>query len=99
MFGKVFCLYLMLLIFVITVMLFACLSGMNDEALNLGNKINLGLCALINSTTLYHICNYAHYFANIVRYKNILFEHIYIYMCVCVCVCVWCFPLRYHLPC
>jgi len=86
MFGKLLSLYLVLLMFKITVMLFACLSGMNDKAVNLGNTINLGLFALIYSATLYHICNYAHYFANIVRYKNIFLNiYIYIYMCVCVC--------------
>ena len=88
MFGKVFSLYLMLLLFEIIVTLFVCLSGMNNKRVKLWSTIIVGLLVLVHSATLYHFCNYAHYFANIVRYQRTLFEnthththtHIYIYI-------------------
>ena len=67
MFGKVFCLYLMLLLFVIIVMFYELLSGMNMKTLDIGKQIALGICCLFYSAALFHICNYAHYFVNIVR--------------------------------
>ena len=88
--GKVFSLYLMLLLFEIIVTLFVCLSGMNNKRVKLWSTIIVGLLVLMHSATLYHFCNYAHYFANIVRYQRTLFEsthththihtHIYIYI-------------------
>jgi len=68
MFGKVFCLFLVLLLFVISVALYAWLSGMNMKTLNFFRGINLGILCLLCFTALFHVCNYAHYFANIVRY-------------------------------
>jgi hypothetical protein len=91
MFGKVFCLYLMLLLFLITVMLYAWLSGMNDKRANLCNTIISGLSTLIYSATLFHICNYAHYMANTVRYQRT--SHEYIYICLCVYICIYIYIL------
>jgi len=70
MFGKVFCVYLVLLLFMITMTLYECLSGMNNKAQNIWKEITLGFFCLLHSATLFHICNYAHYFANIVRYQK-----------------------------
>ena len=78
MFGKVFCLYLLLLLFVITVNFYALLSGMNVKTLDISREIALGIFALIHSATLFYFCNSAHNFANTVRYQKNLFEHIYI---------------------
>ena len=81
MFGKVFCLYLLLLLFVITVNFYALLSGMNVKTLDIWREIALGIFALIHSATLFYFCNCAHYLANIVRYHGSLFEHIRVYIC------------------
>jgi high-affinity Fe2+/Pb2+ permease len=80
MLGKVFCLYLVLLLFVITVFFYVLLSGMNNKTFDIWREITLGLICLSHSVTLFHFCNYAHYFTNSVRYRKILFEHIYIYI-------------------
>jgi hypothetical protein len=72
MFGKVFCLYLVLLLFVISVTLYAWLSGMNTKTLDIGREIHLGVICLLGFATLFHVCNYAHNFANIVRYQKTL---------------------------
>ena len=77
MLGKVFCLYLVMLLFVITVALYAWLSGMNVKTLDIWREINLGFACLLCSAALFHICNYAHNFANNVRYHKTLYEHIY----------------------
>jgi len=86
MFGKVFCLYLVLLLFLITVMLYAWLYGMNSKTLDIWTGIFLGIICLLHPATLYHFCNYAHYIANIVRYQRTLFEHIYMVLFVYVTV-------------
>ena len=77
MFGKVFCLYLLLLLVVIIVNFYSCLSGMNATSVNIWREIHLGFFCLVFSATLFHFCNYAHNFANSVRYKKILFELTY----------------------
>jgi hypothetical protein len=74
---KVFSLHLALLLLVITMILYAGLSGVNTRTVYVWREIILGLFCLLFSATLFHFCNYAHYFANIVRYQKILFEHIY----------------------
>jgi len=79
MLGKVFCLYLVLLLFLVSVALYAWLTGMNVKPLNIWREINLGIICLVCFGTLFHICNYAHYFANIVRYQKTLYEHILIH--------------------
>ena len=81
MFGKVFCLYLVMLLFVITVTFYAWLSRMNSKMEIIWRQITSGIFCLSYSATLFHFCNYAHHFANIVRHHKTLFEHIY----------VWCF--------
>jgi len=83
MFGKVFCLYLLLLLFVITVSLYESLSGMNIKTLDIWREINLGIFCLLCSASLFHVCSYAHYLANIVRYQRNLYEHTYdaFYLC------------------
>jgi len=73
-----FCLYLVLLLVMITLNLYALLTGMNMKTEYLLREINLALFCLLIFATLYNFCNYAHYFANIVRYQNILFEYIYV---------------------
>jgi len=70
-FGKVFSLYLLLLLFVIIVNCYAWLSGMNIKTLDIWKEIALGLFCLLYSAMLFHFCNYAHNFANIVRYQTI----------------------------
>jgi len=75
MFGKVFCVYLVLLLFVITVTLYAWLSGI--KTLNIWREITLGFFCLLYSAMLFHICNYAYNFASIVRYQKTLCEHMY----------------------
>jgi len=77
MFGKVFSLYLVALLFVITVSLYASLSGLNIKTLDIWKEIYLGIFFLLNSATLFYFCNSAHNFANIVRYQKTLFENIY----------------------
>jgi len=74
MLGKMFCLYLVLLLFVITATFYAWLSGMYNKTVNIWREVILGIFCLLYCTTLFYYCNYAHYFANIVRYQNILFE-------------------------
>jgi len=68
MLGKVFCLYLVMLLLVITVALYAWLSGMNAKTVDIWREIHLGLACLLPSAMLFHVCNYAHNFANNVRY-------------------------------
>ena len=80
MLGKVFCLYLVMLLLVITVALYAWLSGMNVKTLDIWREINLGLFWPIYSATLFYFCDYGHYFANNVRYQKTLYEQIYIYI-------------------
>jgi len=80
MFGKVFSLYLLLLVFVIIVNFYAWLSGMNIKTLNVWKVIGLGFFCLLYSALLFHFCNYAHYFANIVRYEKTLYEYILQYI-------------------
>ena len=98
--GKVFCLFLLLLLFLIIVNLYAWLSGMNTKTVNIWGEIHLGNISLLFFATLFHVCNFGHYFANIVRYQMIVFEHkhthththkhiyIYIYMVFLVSVTV-----------
>jgi len=76
-FGKVFCLYLVLHLLVIIVNLYALLTGMNNNTVKFFRGLHLSFFFLFIFATVYHFCNYAHYIANIVRYGNILFEHIY----------------------
>jgi hypothetical protein len=64
-------------LFVITVAFYAWLTGMNIKTLEIGTEINLGLVCLLSFAALFYVCNYAHNFANIVRYQTILYEHIY----------------------
>jgi hypothetical protein len=80
MLGKLFFVNIMQLLFVITVILFVGLSEMNIMTLNIWREINLAVFFLSYSATLFHYCNYAHHFANIVRYHKTLYEHIYVYM-------------------
>jgi len=70
--------------FMTIVTLYAWLSGMNTKT-NIWIEINLGIFFVLYPATLFHFCNYAHYFVNIVRYQKILFEYIYI------CIYMWCF--------
>jgi hypothetical protein len=69
--------YLVMLLILTTVDLYVCLSGMNIKSLNIWAELCLGVFCLLYSATLFHFCNYAHYFANIVRYQNTSYEHIY----------------------
>jgi len=80
MFGKVMCLYLVVLLFVITVSLYAWLSRVNNKTSDIWSEMNLGSFCLVCLAVLFRICNYAHYFANTVRYQNTLYEYIYIYI-------------------
>jgi len=84
--GKVFCLYLVMLLFVITVTCYACLSGMNIKTFNIWKVFTMGIFCLLYFAALFHFCNYAHCFANIVRYQNILFEHMYGAFVLCYCL-------------
>jgi len=77
MFGKVFCLHLVMLLLGITVTLYTWLSGMNAKTVYMWRQITFGLFCLLNSATLFHFCNYAHYFANIVRYQRSSYDHIF----------------------
>jgi hypothetical protein len=77
MFGKVLCLYLVLLLAVITVNFYTWLSGLNIKTLDIGREIQLGLFGLLFLATLFNFCNYAHNFANIVRHQKVLFKDIY----------------------
>jgi hypothetical protein len=67
MMGKVFCLYLILLLLGITMALYGFLSRMNGKQLISFAQIDLGLLCLSFTAALYHFCNYAHCFSNIVR--------------------------------
>jgi len=80
--GKLLCLYLVLLLLVITMLLYSWLSGMNTKTAYLWREIIVGLFCLFYSAGLFHFCNYAHNFANIVRYQRTLYEHIYIVLFV-----------------
>jgi len=77
MFGKVFCTYLLLILFEMSVVFYTWLSEMNIKTLDVWREITLGIYCLLYSATLFHFCNYGHYFVNIVRYQNTLFEHMY----------------------
>jgi hypothetical protein len=72
--GKVFPLYLVLQLLLITVNFNAFLSGMNVKTVNIWKEISLGFVCLLHSAMLFHFCNSAHYLANIVRYQKNLFE-------------------------
>jgi len=89
MFGKVFCLYLVLLMFMTIVTLYAWLSGMNIKPINIGLEITAGAFCLLCPATLFHFCNYAHHF-NIVRHGKILFEYIYIYIYIYIYMKLFC---------
>ena len=56
--------------------LYAWLSGMNVKTVNTWSEITLGIFCLIYSGMLFRFCDYAHHFANIVRYQRILFKHV-----------------------
>jgi len=88
MFGKVLCLYLVLLLFVITVTLYAWLSGMDIKTLNILREFSLAIFCLLYSVTLFQFCNYAHNFANSVRYQKTLFQHMYMYIYIYIYICV-----------
>jgi len=75
-FGKVLCLFLVLLLFLSTVNLYVWLSGINIKTVNLLGEITLGMYCLLIFATLYIFCNHAHYVTNIVRCQKILFEYI-----------------------
>jgi len=85
MLGKLFCVNIVLLLLVTNGMLFVCLSEMNIKTLNIGKEIPLCFFCLVYLATLFHFCNYAHYFANIVRHQKTLYEHIYIYGAFLLC--------------
>jgi hypothetical protein len=69
--GKVLCLHLVLMLLVITVTLYAFLSGMNVKTVNIFKEFHfVGIC-LVCFVPLFHVCNYGHYFANIVRYQSL----------------------------
>jgi hypothetical protein len=68
MMGKVFCLYLVLMLFTITVSLYSWLSGMGRKRVDVWREFDFGLMCLLHTATLYHFCNYAHYLSNIVRF-------------------------------
>ena len=75
--GKVFSLCLVVLLIEITLSLYGWLSGMNTKTVQFKKKTDLVTVLLFCTAILYYICNYGHHFANIVRYQNITFEHIY----------------------
>ena len=60
----------------IAVTIYAWLSAMSTKTINIWSKITLGFFGLVHSATLFHFCNYAHYFPNIVSYQKTLSEHI-----------------------
>ena len=95
MLGKVFCLYLVLLLFLISVTLYAWLSGLNIKTLDIWREMILGLTCLLYFATLFYICNYAHYLSNIVRHQKTLYEYIYIYIYMYIVF----FYLYYRLEC
>ncbi|GFG38418.1 hypothetical protein Cfor_06732 [Coptotermes formosanus] len=66
MMGKVFCLYLVLMLFTITVSLYAWLSGINRKSVKVWKEFHLGTMCLLSTATLYQFCNCAHYLSNIV---------------------------------
>jgi hypothetical protein len=78
MFGKVLCLYLMQLLFMIIGIVFVWLSGVKIKTVNIWKEIILVVLCLAYSATLFHVCNYAHYFANTVRYQKTLYEDLYV---------------------
>jgi len=80
MFGKVFCLYLVLHLFMIIVSFYAWLSGTNFNNLKAWREFALGIPCLFNCAILFHFCNYAHHFTNIVRHQKTLYIYIYIYI-------------------
>jgi len=85
-FSKLFCVIILQLLLVIIVIVYAWLSGMNFKTLNILREISLGPSCLMYSATLFHFCNYAHYFANTVRYQKILCEDIYMVLFIYVTV-------------
>jgi hypothetical protein len=78
--GKVLCLYLLLLLLLIIVPLYAFLSGIYIKTINIWRELNSGFTCLLCFVTLFHVCNYGHCFANIVRYQKTLNEHTQLYM-------------------
>jgi len=100
MLGKVLCLYLVLLLFLISVALYAWLSGMNIKTINIWRELTLGFMCLLSFATFFHFCNYAHYFANNVRYQKTLYEHIYIYLYLYIHIYIYgAFYFYYRLEC
>jgi hypothetical protein len=58
----------------ITVNVYAWVSGMNIKTGKIWKEISLGIFSLLHSAMLFYFCNYGHYFDNIVRYQKKLFE-------------------------
>jgi len=75
--GKLFCLYLVMMLFVITITLYALLSGMDIKTLDIWRELNLAFPCFLCFAAMYRVCNYSHNFTNIVRYHKTLYEHIY----------------------
>jgi hypothetical protein len=73
-------------LFLITVSLYVWLSGLIIKTENIFREITFGIFCLIHFAALYHFCNRAHRFANIVRYQNTLFEHTYGALRLCYCL-------------
>ncbi|XP_021922817.1 gustatory and odorant receptor 22-like [Zootermopsis nevadensis] len=65
MMGKVFCLYLVLLLLAITMSLYGFLSQMDEKQITFAHT-GLGVFSLFCIAALYHFCNLAYYSSNIV---------------------------------
>jgi hypothetical protein len=67
MMGKVLTFYLTLLLFCITITLFACLRELEDHEFTSYRMVAMGAVCLACILALFRICDEAHYVSNVVR--------------------------------
>lgn len=63
MMGRVFVLYLLLMLLATTMSLYGFISGLKAKQVDFMREMNSLLLCLFSVSVLYHVCNYAHYFS------------------------------------
>jgi hypothetical protein len=72
--GKVFGLYLLLMMLSITVSLYGILSRLKNKQAELMVEVGAGGASLFNVLAMYYFCNSAHSFSNKVRVYSLLLQ-------------------------
>jgi hypothetical protein len=72
--GKVFVLYLLLMMLSITVSLYGILSRLKNKQEQLMVEVGAGCACLFNVLAMYYFCNSGHYFSNTVSVNSLLLQ-------------------------